>query len=206
MHKKVKFIYFDVGGVLILDFSNTNKWQELKNDLGITPETDPEFETVWQKHKDRICLNLDVDHLIPEIERKTKIKLPKSYSLLNDFVNRFQTNPSIWPALKIAKNQYKVGLLTNMYPRMLEAIKKANLLPKIKWDEIIDSSQVMKQKPNIEIFEFATEKSGVKNNEILFIDNSPENTLAAQKMGWQVMHYDEQNPEESSQKLMEILR
>lgn len=205
MHKKVKFIYFDVGGVLILDFSNTTKWQELKSDLGITPETDPEFETVWQKHKDRICLNLDVDSLIPEIQAKTKIKLPKSYSLLNDFVNRFQANPSIWPVLKLARNQYKIGLLTNMYPRMLEAIKKANLLPEIKWDEIIDSSQVMKQKPNPEIFELATEKSGVKNNEILFIDNSLENILAAQKMGWQAMHYNEQKPEESSQKLMEIL-
>lgn len=205
MHKKVKFIYFDVGGVLILDFSNTNKWQELKSDLGITPETDPEFETVWQKHKDRICLNLDVDRLIPEIQAKTKIKLPKSYSLLNDFVNRFQANPSIWPVLKLARNQYKIGLLTNMYPRMLEAIKKANLLPEIKWDEIIDSSQVMKQKPNPEIFKLATEKSGVKNNEILFIDNSLENTLAAQEVGWQVIHYDEQKPEESSQKLMEIL-
>lgn len=205
MHKKVKFIYFDVGGVLILDFSNTTKWQELKSDLGITPETDPEFETVWQKHKDRICLNLDVDSLIPEIQAKTKIKLPKSYSLLNDFVNRFQANPSIWPVLKLARNQYKIGLLTNMYPRMLEVIKKANLLPEIKWDEIIDSSQVMKQKPNPEIFELATEKSGVKNNEILFIDNSLENILAAQKMGWQAMHYNEQKPEESSQKLMEIL-
>lgn len=205
MHKKVKFIYFDVGGVLILDFSNTTKWQELKSDLGITPETDPEFETVWQKHKDRICLNLDVDSLIPEIQAKTKIKLPKSYSLLNDFVNRFQANPSIWPVLKLARNQYKIGLLTNMYPRMLEVIKKANLLPEIKWDEIIDSSQVMKQKPNPEIFELATEKSGVKNNEILFIDNSLENILAAQKMGWQAMHYNEQKPEESSQQLMEIL-
>lgn len=205
MHKKVKFIYFDVGGVLILDFSNTTKWQELKSDLGITPETDPEFETVWQKHKDRICLNLDVDSLIPEIQAKTKIKLPKSYSLLNDFVNRFQANPSIWPVLKLARNQYKIGLLTNMYPRMLEVIKKANLLPEIKWDEIIDSSQVMKQKPNPEIFELATEKSGVKNNEILFIDNSLENILAAQKMSWQAMHYNEQKPEESSQQLMEIL-
>ncbi len=206
MNQKIKFIYFDVGGVLILDFSNTNKWQELKSDLGITPEKDLEFEVVWQKHKDRICLDLDVDKLMPEIKQKVKIELPKNYSLLNDFVNRFQANPSIWPVLKLVKSKFKVGLLTNMYPRMLEAIEQANLLPNLDWDVTIDSSQVIKQKPNPEIFELATKKSGFKNEEILFIDNSLENTLAAQKIGWQVFHYDNKNPEKASKELKDLLK
>lgn len=203
---KIKFIYFDVGGVLILDFSNTNKWQELKNDLGVTPATDPEFEAVWQKHRDRVCLDLDVDKLLPEIQSKTKLKLPLNYSLLNDFVNRFQANPSIWPVLKIARDKYQIGLLTNMYPRMLKAIEEADLIPKLNWDVVIDSSQVSKQKPDPEIFELALEKSGVKKEEILFIDNLEKNTSAAQKMGWQVFCYDDRNPEKASRELEDLLQ
>ena len=33
--KKLSFIYFDVGGVVIQDFSGTNKWSQLKRELGI---------------------------------------------------------------------------------------------------------------------------------------------------------------------------
>jgi hypothetical protein len=36
-----KFVYFDVGGVLIKDFSKTNKWEELKKAKNIT---DPGFD------------------------------------------------------------------------------------------------------------------------------------------------------------------
>ena len=32
----IKFIYFDVGGVLVRDFSKSNKWQELVNEIGIS--------------------------------------------------------------------------------------------------------------------------------------------------------------------------
>lgn len=206
MNQKIKFIYFDVGGVLILDFSNTNKWQQLKNDLGVNEAIDPEFEAIWQKYRNRICLDLDVDSLLPEIQSKTKLKLPPNYSLLNDFVNRFQANPSIWPVLKIARDKYQIGLLTNMYPRMLKAIEEVSLIPKFNWDVVIDSSQVAKQKPDPEIFELALEKSGVKKEEILFIDNLEKNTSVAQKMGWQVFCYDDQNPEKASRELKDLLQ
>jgi|TARA_Y100000310_G_C20153683_1_gene565933 hypothetical protein len=35
-----RFIYFDVGGVVIRDFSGTNKWEELRRSIGIKPEQD----------------------------------------------------------------------------------------------------------------------------------------------------------------------
>ena len=32
----ISFVYFDVGGVVILDFSGTNKWEMVKKEWGIT--------------------------------------------------------------------------------------------------------------------------------------------------------------------------
>jgi hypothetical protein len=36
MMKNIKFVYFDLGGVTILDFSGTNEWFKLKQELGIS--------------------------------------------------------------------------------------------------------------------------------------------------------------------------
>ena len=40
---KISFVYFDVGGVILLDYSGTNKWVEMQRGLGINPELDAKF-------------------------------------------------------------------------------------------------------------------------------------------------------------------
>ncbi|MBT3249329.1 MAG: HAD-IA family hydrolase [Candidatus Pacebacteria bacterium] len=202
---KIKFVYFDVGGVLIVDFTNNNKWTEMKKDLGVNIKTEKAFDSIWKKYRRKLCVGFDIDTIIPEFENETGLKFPNGYSMLEDFVNRFEQNPSIWPAINLAKKNYKAGLLTNMYPRMLDLIKKNELFPDIDWDVIIDSSLVGSKKPDDQIFEIAEEKSGVKPEEILFIDNLLHNTQAAEKRGWQAYTYDDQNPHKSSKELLDIL-
>lgn len=197
-----KFIFFDVGGVLILDFSNTNKWSQLKSDLGVTEETNEAFEAVWQKYRNRIDIDNDIDEIIPELQEETGLIFPKNYSMLDDFIARFEVNPYIWPVVRKAQEKYKVGMLTNMYPRMLGLIQKAGLMQDIKWDLIIDSSVVGVQKPNKEIFELAEQKTGLKLEEIMFVDNLLINTEAAEKQGWKTFLYDNQKPEKASEELM----
>ncbi len=40
----IKFVYFDLGGVAELDYSKTNKWEELMHDLGLNPGQYEDFE------------------------------------------------------------------------------------------------------------------------------------------------------------------
>lgn len=202
---QTKFIFFDVGGVLILDFSNTNKWSQMKSDLGVTETTDQAFEAVWQKHRDRIGIDYDVDDMIPELEREVGLTFPENYSMLADFTRRFDFNESIWSVVdKAQKMGKKVGMLTNMYPRMLNSIKKAGLLNEIKWDVIIDSSVVKVQKPDPQIFALAQQKTGLKPEEIMFVDNLSINTKAAEKQGWKVFLYDNQKPEKANEELIKL--
>ncbi len=196
----IKHVYFDVGGVLLLDYSGTNKWTEMKRDLGVTLAEDELFDSVWKKYRERICIDCDVDTIISDFETALKRKLEK-YSMLEDFVNRFERNHSIWPVAHAAKDTYSVGLLTNMYPRMLNAIKVKELIPDIAWNSIIDSSEVGYQKPEPGIFEAAEKMVKAEPTSIFFIDNSPEHIAAAAERGWQTLLYDPQKPEESSQKL-----
>lgn len=185
----ISFIYFDVGGVVIDDFSGNNKWSELKEELGIDASNSKSFEALWSRYSAEICIDRDVDSLVPIMNKELGLKLPKQYSLLAAFVSRFKANPEIWPTINALTSQCRLGLLTNMYPRMLRAIEQEGIMPEIMWDQVIDSSVEMLQKPDRKIFELAEMRANVPHGEIFLIDNSVENAKAAKAFGWQTFLY-----------------
>lgn len=203
--KNIEFVFFDVGGVLLLDYSGTDKWIEMKRDLGVTKDLDDSFDKIWKKYRQRICIDYDVDTIIPVFEKEVGIAFPENYSMLTDFVNRFEVNKTIWSVAKKAKDKYQVGLLTNMYPRMLPLIRNRDLIPDIAWDEVVDSSIVGYQKPEQGIFEVAEKMAKIEPSKIFFIDNSPKHLEGAKKRGWKTLLYDPQDPEQSSQRIIEAL-
>jgi HAD superfamily hydrolase (TIGR01549 family) len=176
--------------VLIKDFSGNNKWDEMKRDLGVTPETDEAFEAAWETIDDRVCVDYDVDGFTDIIRTIPGIRFPKQYSMLDDFVNRFELFPSVWPLVESLATHYPIGLLTNMYPRMLDKIFEKELVLKKFFTTIIDSSVVGFKKPQQEIFTLAQKSAGAEAQQILFIDNSLENVEASQNLGWQTFHFD----------------
>jgi len=196
----ISFVYFDVGGVTIKDFSATDNWERLKHeDLQLTDQTTPIFDQFWQEYGERVGIDVDVDELV------SKLPLPVGFSILDQFIKRFEQNQLIWPVIQSVKDKYHVGLLTDMYPRMLDAIKAAGLLPPIEWDVVIDSSIEKVKKPNPEVYALAEERAGVVPQEILFIDNVQKNLNAAESRGWQTFWYDSSDYEKSSKSLMDML-
>lgn len=202
----IKFVYFDVGGVLLKDFTGTGKWIELQKELGIRPEQEKEFIEFYDKFEPEVCLGREVDTLLPIIEKKFSVTVPAEYSLLKDgFVKRFEKNESIWPVVDKIREKYKTGLLTNMYPGMLEAIKANGLLPPVDWGVIVDSSIDKVIKPDNVIFDLAQKRTGVSGAEILFVDNGAKHVDAASDFGWQTFLYDSLNYVYSTQKLSELI-
>jgi HAD superfamily hydrolase (TIGR01509 family) len=202
----IKFVYFDVGGVVISDLIANSKWENMKKDLGVTLSMNEKFEPFFDKYEREICKGRDIETLVPVMKRKFGLKVPKRYSFLKDFVNRFERNESIWPVIKKSKQKSKIGLLTNMYPGMLEMIEKKKLMPNILWDVIIDSSVEKVVKPQKAIFKLAQERAKVKANEILFVENSKTHVEAAKRFGWQTFLYDSTEMKTSNQKLLEIVK
>ncbi len=201
----ISFVYFDVGGVVIKDFSGTNKWNDMIADLGIGDSDVETFKNFWKVHRREIGNGtLDLDTAVKQLKQNISIQTPEGYSMIDDFVKRFETNPSIWPVIAHIHKTKRIGLLTDMYIHMLDAIFTAGIMPNEQWDTIIDSSKVHCRKPENEIFELAKKQANVPHEEIFFIDNMEENTTAAEKLGWQTFLYDSKNPEESSQKLLEF--
>lgn len=203
--EKISFIYFDLGGVVGIDFSGNDGWKNLQEELGVGQMQSEEFNKIFDEYEQSICTNMEVDAMKDILNKKLGLKIPDSYSLLMGFVSRFKQNPSIWPLLEDARKKYRIGLFTMMYPGMRKLIEAQKIVPDIKWDVIIDSSEIGFTKYDNEMFEVATIRANVPKNEILFVENSQKHIDTAKKYGWQTFLYNPTLPEQSNSALMELL-
>ena len=208
---KPTFIYFDVGGVLVKDFTHTNAWEKMRDYLKIRPEDHGDFDTFYNKVEERMCLGVEADTFLPQFESRYKINIPKDFSFTNYCVDIFEINPSIWPiAQRFESSNFsdsfvRTGLLTDMYPRMRELIIAKGLFTSNNWDVVIDSSVEKLKKPMREIYLLAQERAGVPPQDILFIDNKEKNLVVPKDLGWQTFWYDSKDYEASTAKLKEYL-
>lgn len=205
MKNKIKFIYFDVGGVLVEDFSETNKWDLMTDEWGIDKNKKTELHELFHKFEEEAAIGRSVEDFIPMAREKFGAKFPKNYSLNQDFVERFYINGGLEKIVEKLKDKYKFGLLTAMYPGMLKMIREKKLIPEIQWKAIVDSSIVKCNKPGIEIYKIAQEMAKVNAEEILFVDNKKVNLEVPEKLGWQTFWFDSQDYEKSNQELEEFL-
>ncbi len=97
-----------------------------------------------------------------------------------------------------ASEYYEVGLLSNIMPGFITAMMAQGLLPQVPYAAIIDSSVVKAIKPEPLIYQIATEQAQVPAEEILLVDDSRANVMAAEKFGWHVLWFDDYRPQESS--------
>lgn len=201
----IKFIYFDVGGVVVDDFSGNDGWSKFRADLGVTPDMDSAFMEAWYPYEHEVLIGRDVETLVPILREKFGLEISDDYSLLEGFLKHFSANRYIWPIINQAQKKSRIGLLTNMYPGMLTAMDKKGILPNNKWNVVVDSTIEMLKKPDVKLFGVAQKKAGVLGNEILFIDNTVGHTEAAKSFGWNVYDYDSSNHEKSCQKLEQFL-
>ncbi len=104
-----------------------------------------------------------------------------------------------------AAEHYKIGLLTNTMPGFVGKMRRNGQLPNLAYDAVIDSSEVGHIKPEPEMYKIAQEKAGVPAEEILFIDDSRANLMAADKLGWKVLSFDDSHIEESVARAREAL-
>lgn len=206
MNSKIKFIYFDVGGVAILDFSKTNKWNEMLSDLGISDQIRNRFDELFDLHEKKICIGEDINIFVNEARSKLGINFPLNYNMTADFVSRFDKNSNILELLDNLKGKYRLGLLTGQYPNMLNLIFENGLLPRDIWDVIIDSSVEGVTKPDSKIYEIAEKRASVKPNEILFIDNKANLLELPKERGWNVFEYDPGDTLSSTNKLKEFIK
>lgn len=187
--KKIKTLLFDLGGVLI----HLNRDESVRRfvEMGVSDANemlDPYLQS-------GLFLQLEDGRLSAEDFRQA----------LSQKCGKALTHEQImWglrgfleevPAYKFAyletlRPDYKVYIISNTNPYILEFVSSAEFLPNHKTlaehvDGIFASCEMKMVKPDPRIFTYMPEVAGFDPAEALFIDDGPANVEMAAKMGYQ---------------------
>jgi FMN phosphatase YigB (HAD superfamily)/DNA-binding XRE family transcriptional regulator len=193
----VTFVYFDINGCLVRFFHRA--FTELAQTSGVSADR---IETTFWHYNDAVCrgeMSLDDFNRIMADTCKMMVDWKRFYMSAVDPIIEMHELVS-WAA-----SNYRVGLLSNIMPGFIAEMMQSGLIPSLSFDAIIDSSEVGAIKPEKKIYEIAQERAGVLSSEILLIDDSRANIMAAEHMGWKVMWFDDYRPDESVARLRQAL-
>lgn len=196
----IKFIYFDIGGVLA-DY--VFALRKLAQELAI-PEQ--QLLDLFHQHVDKIdrgSLSWAEFEKIAYQKLETKKKLDKPLSYY--FTSYFNTITETHQLIQEIKDQFPLGILSNVPEDIFQLLKEASFIPNIDFQSLVISAHIGKIKPEKEIFDYALEQIKLPANEVLFIDDKKENTDAAAKLGWNTVLFETNNPQKSVEEIREMI-
>lgn len=194
----IKFIYFDINGCLVRFFHHA--FTKLAMDTGASSDA---IESTFWHYNDAVCRG-EMTMADFNTELATAVGA-ESVDWTSYYLDTVQPITDMQETIRWVSERYKVGLLSNIMPGQIDAMLKNGMLPTIDYQAIVDSSEVMAIKPEQKIYEIATGLAAVKPSEILLVDDSRPNLMAAEKMGWHVLWFDDFKPTESIERIKNTL-
>lgn len=187
----VRFVYFDINGCLVRFFHRA--FTRLAEDSGAPADL---VETTFWHYNDAVCKGEmsmeDFNRTFGEHIGKADLNWMEYYLSAIDPIDEMQE------LVQWASEHYYVGLLSNIMPGFIDAMMERGILPKVPYASVIDSSKTGAIKPEQQIYEAAQAyAAGCTPQEILLIDDSRANLMAAEKLGWKVLWFDDYRPDES---------
>lgn len=200
MKKSISFIYFDVGGVF-LDWREGQRRAAKK--YGVPVE---DIFAVFSENWQAACRGtLSAEDYMAMFAKLFKMAPPHPH--LSDFWTDYYKRISRMHAFaKSLVGRYSLGLLTNAEKGAMQHAIQKGLLPDIRWDAIVDSSEHGTIKPEARIYEIAETLADVSPKEILFIDDVPAHIEAARSRGWQGIVFDTSSITESISQIRHYLQ
>ena len=194
----ITFAYFDINGCLVRFYHRA--FTRMAQETGAAADT---VETAFWHYNDQVCRG---EITLEEFNIALAEQIgAKDIDWLAYYLEAIEPIPEMFELVRWAARHYRIGLLTNIMPGFVDALRARELLPDVEFDAIIDSSEVGAIKPEARIFELATKAAGCPPGEILFIDDSRTNLMAAEKCGWHVLWFDDFEPAESVAHVREAL-
>lgn len=194
----VRFVYFDMNGCLVRSASSA--FGRLSEESGASQDT---IETVFWQFNEDVCRGV---RSIDELNTALAERLGMMVDWNRYYLEAVEATPGMAEFLQWISANYRVGILTNTMPNLVQPLLSAGILPPIEYDAIIDSSVVHSLKPEARIYEIAAEQAGVAAHEILLVDDDRPNLAAAGKQGWHTMKFHAFQPEESIAAIRDALQ
>lgn len=192
MKKQIKFVYFDVGGVIF-------RWREIFDDMAIMHNRNVnDLLSVFAKYDTDACRGLiHSNQLWKNMCRDLGIKEDKNFDFFQFAMDRFIPIQETHQFIEEISKKYPVGLLTNIHPGVFDQAKKRKHIPKVDYKVIIQSCLVGMVKPEKVIFHHAKQRAKAEHEEILYIDDFEVNINSAKELGWQTVLFETNYPKRS---------
>lgn len=186
----VRFVYFDVNGCLVSSYHHA--FTRLAADTDVPPDF---IESAFWHYNDEVCRGTMTMH-------EFNVALSKRLQITGvDWTEYYlaavQPIMLMQELVRWASQHYAIGLLTNIMPGLLGEMRTRRILPDVAYDAVIDSSRLATIKPERKIYEIAQEQANVAANEILLIDDTRANLMAAERLDWHVLWFDNYRAKES---------
>lgn len=192
------FIYFDVNGCLVHFYQRA--FAKLATEIGVRSDI---VESAFWHFNDDVCRGvLSLNDFNEKLAKRLGVD---SVSWQEYYMDTVEPITQMQELLEWASQRYKVGLLTNTMPGFLSVMRRNKQLPNLPYDAVVDSSEVAAIKPETKMYEVAQERAGCPAEEILLIDDARPNLMAAERLGWHVLWFDDSRPEESAERAREVL-
>jgi HAD superfamily hydrolase (TIGR01509 family) len=180
----IKNIIFDFGDIFInLDKEATFK--ELAK-LGIDQISEDMMAVAHQYEKGEVSTDDFIEFFREKIKRSKEELVFAWNAILLDFPKqRLQFLKEL-----VASKKYRLFLLSNTNEMHIEWIQndwKSELYQEFKncFERFYLSHEIHFRKPNADIYKFVLQENNLKAEETFFIDDTLENTVAAEKLGIQ---------------------
>jgi len=194
----IRFVFFDINGCLVRFFQSA--FTDLSAKTGVPIH---KVETAFWRYDDALCRgDITFDQFNKKFAEMLEID---SVDWGAYYLAAVQPIAEMHELLAWAHKHYKVGLMSNIMPGMIAAMMAQNIVPNLDYDVIIDSSVEHTIKPEAKIYEIAEERASVPPEEIMLVDDTRNNLMAADRKGWSVMWFDGYNSAESAKQVREIL-
>jgi len=187
---KIKFIYFDIGGVM-LDFSDVFFGSTKKFNIPIN-----ELMEFWLG--DNSADEMTRGKLIPQdfwmqAIKKFNLKNAEDFNFIESWMADYRPITAIHQLAKELLKKYKIGLISNIYPGMMPKLIELGMVADVGYSAVVLSYETGLRKPEKEIYKLATDLSGVKPEEILLIDDREDFLEGAKRYGWNTILFDPKN-------------
>lgn len=176
----IKAIIFDMGGVILNIDGLKDKLMEIFN-----PKDEKKFWQEFSVFESPLC-----EGKISEEEFWSKVRNKFDIDILDNEIKDFwidnfrkyiDINKNTLKLIESLKENYKLGLISNISENHAKVIKKMNILG--DFDEIIFSNEVKMAKDNQDIFKLCVNRLGVGFEECVFIDDVKKFVEIADSLG-----------------------
>ena len=186
--KNIKVIIFDAYGTLF-DVNSAaerckekigDKWENFANYWRTTQLEYTWLRSLMKRHKDFWQVtedSLDKSLLAFKIDPNMRSELLNLYKILNTF-------PEVKEVLKnLKEKKYKISILSNGTPDLLDGLVKSNNLEKM-FDDIFSIEKVGIYKPDERVYKMPIEKYKVTKNEVAFLSANTWDVSGAGNFGF----------------------